>query len=491
MHKLILLFFLTLAAGKSFCQDTIKVQPKNMSKNDSLGRPLNMYGDLLNDDSAYNHRAKWLKPASRIFLTNVVNSASSRYVFDYDWARISLKTWDYNLKHGFEWDTDGFGTNFIGHPHTGSTYFSVPRSNGYGYFASMAFAAGGSLMWEYFGENSRPSVNDIINTPISGALLGEIFYRLSSNVLDDRTHGRERVFREILAGIINPSRALNRLTQGKMFRVMPYEVYQKEPLNITFTAGYLRINNTGNNPKDPTLKQPAGNAVATMQLDYGNPFEAVRRKPFDLFRLRVELSYGKNTKLLGNVNGYGILAGRNIKEKRLTAGIFQHFDYWNNSLFQVGTIGFGGGLISRLPVAKKSNIYSNIHLLMVPLAGNSTRFYPDTLGLLRQYNFGGGLEAKVEETLNLNKWCTVGFTGFYYYIHTYVGIPGNSIVAIYKPNVAFRLFKNVSLGYEHFIYQNDRFLTGDLKSTIHARRSEDKVFLQIFLEDSKRRGMYH
>ncbi|MBU4308132.1 MAG: DUF3943 domain-containing protein, partial [Acidobacteria bacterium] len=45
----------------------------------------------------------------------------------------------------------------------------------------------GSLLWEYFGETTRPAYNDIINTTFSGALFGEILYRLSSNILDDRT----------------------------------------------------------------------------------------------------------------------------------------------------------------------------------------------------------------------------------------------------------------------------------------------------------------
>jgi hypothetical protein len=70
-------------------------------------------------------------------------------------------------------------------------------------------------MWEYFGENTRPSKNDLINTPISGAFLGEILYRISSNILDDRKRGAERVWREFFAGLINPTRALNRFTQKK------------------------------------------------------------------------------------------------------------------------------------------------------------------------------------------------------------------------------------------------------------------------------------
>ena len=55
------------------------------------------------------------------------------------------------------------------------------------------------LMWEYFGENTSPSIDDLINTSGNSMFLGEAMYRISSNILDDRTTGAERVFREIFA----------------------------------------------------------------------------------------------------------------------------------------------------------------------------------------------------------------------------------------------------------------------------------------------------
>ncbi len=97
--------------------------------------------------------------------------------------------------------------------YSGTLSYNAGRANGYNYYQSFAFAIGGSLMWEYFGENTRPSYNDIINTPIDGAFLGEVLCRLSSNILDDRTRGTERVFREIAGGLINPIRGFNRLLQ--------------------------------------------------------------------------------------------------------------------------------------------------------------------------------------------------------------------------------------------------------------------------------------
>ena len=99
------------------------------------------------------------------------------------------------------------------------------------------------------------------------------------------------------------------------------------------------------------------------------------------------------------------------------------------------------------------------------------------------------MEAKVEETINLSNWATIGFTGFYYWIHTYNGLPGNSLVGILKPRITIRLIKNMSLGFEHHIYHNDRYLKGGKE--LHITRTEQKLFLQFFFEDPKRYGKYH
>src|SRR5206468_3540766 len=148
------------------------------------------------------------------------------FLFNADFSHIGPSTWKYNIQKGWEWDDDRFGINFVGHPYTGSMYYNAARSQGYSYAQSVPFAIGGSLLWEYLGENTRPSYNDVINTPVNGAFLGEIFYRVSSNILDDRTRGTQRFFRELAAGLIDPARGFNRLLQGKSFRHTNKEVYQ-------------------------------------------------------------------------------------------------------------------------------------------------------------------------------------------------------------------------------------------------------------------------
>lgn len=474
----------------------IKKEKKQLVTDSANGQPTknplidttikNKYGDLLDDDTAYNKKYKFWRPATQILGTNIFLIGFDRYILKEDFARIGFQSWSNNIKQGWEWDKDRFGVNFIGHPYSGSLYFNAARSNGFSYLQSIPFAVGGSLLWEYFGETTRPSYNDIVNTPISGAFLGEVLYRLSSNVLDDRTSGSERLFREIFAGIISPMRGLNRLMQGKSFRTTNKEVYQKEPLNITLVAGMHKINEDA---KVVFGKGPT-NTMINLQFDYGNPFEDRHRKPFDLFRLRAEFSLGVGRKILDNITGYGILIGKNLQFGKLSMliGGFQYYDYWDNKTFELGAIGFGGGALFKLPISKTSILYTNVHLAVVPVAGNSTRFGPDT-SQFRDYDYGGGLESKIEASLTLGKYFTASMVYHNYMIRTYVGPPGKNFISIFEPKITLLVFKNLSIGYEHYVYSDNRYL--DNFAAIRSTRTEQKIFLSLFLEHSQRKGRYH
>jgi hypothetical protein len=489
----------TIVPGKGTREDQLKqIKEVKVDKlSDSAGNePLksklvdttkqNKYGDLLDDDKEYNKRYPLWIPTVEVLGTLTLTWAMDRFILNADYARTGFNTWKYNINTGWEWDTDRFGINFIGHPYSGSLTFNAGRANGYNYWQSFGFSVGGSLLWEYFGENTKPSYNDIINTPVNGAFLGEVLYRLSSNILDDRTRGAERVFREIAAGVVDPMREFNRLVQGKAFRRTNKEVYEKEPLNISLYAGVREITD------DPYNMFGHGtySGIINAQFDYGNPFELRKRKPFDFFKLRVDLNFGVGRKYLDNILGYGILFGTNKQAGKMAflIGGFQYYDYWDNSKFELGTIGFGGGVISKLPISKTSNLYSSVHVAFVPFAGNSTKFGPDTTQF-RDYNFGGGLETKFETTLNLGKYATATLRYYFYWIHTYVGAPGNNFIQIVKPRLTVRLYKYLSLGCEYSLYYNDRYVSGF--PAIHSIQTDQKIFLLIFLEDRQRRGYYN
>jgi hypothetical protein len=312
---------------------------------------------LLNDDPKYIKKSSPWAIALKVFTSNVFTWAMNRFIFNYSWSHIGPKTWTHNLKTGWEWDTDKFGMNFFFHPYSGGAYFNSARTNGYGYFASVPFAFLGSFIWEYFGETTLPAYNDVLNTTLSGALFGEILYRLSSSILDDRKTGAERFFREVAAAILSPGRAFSRLLQGKLKRVTPKDIYQKEPLNITLTTG-LHWFNTGTTLGE--LGTSGWSAILGIHLDYGDPFEIRPRKPFDFFKLRIDLSYGKNVgkKYLDNAVGYGLLFGKTVHSGNwdMLIGAFQHYNYWDSHIFEVGALGFGPGIIAKWQLSKNCDM---------------------------------------------------------------------------------------------------------------------------------------
>ncbi len=433
---------------------------------------------LRDDDPEYIRKSPVWAVGLRVVSTNVFIWAVDRFVFNYPWSHTGPESWKHNLRTGWQWDTDRLGMNFFFHPYSGAAFFNSARANGYNYLESVPFVFFGSLMWEYFGETTRPAYNDIINTTVSGALFGEILYRLTSNILDDRTSGAERFFREFGAAILSPGRAFGRLVQGKLTRITPKEVYQKEPLNISLATGAHWFN------KGTSFGTGSLSAFFDINLDYGNPFEMRPRKPFDIFKLRINLSYGKNVgkKYLDNVIGYGLLFGRTVHSGNmdLLIGAFQHYNYWDSKIFEVSALSFGGGAIARWHLSKKSNFQSSFHLGVVPL-GASNSPYIDIVedGVPgRNYDYSGGAEAQFEGTLNLANIGQVTAVYYRYWLHTYIGPAGNKTIGVFKPRIAIRLFSNLSIGYEYLYYQKDGTLR-DLPN-VHKRNSEQKLYVMLY-----------
>jgi hypothetical protein len=430
------------------------------------------------DDPEYNKKSPLWAVAFRVVGANVLVWAGDRFVFNNSWSHIGPQSWKNNLKKGWEWDTDKFGMNFFAHPYSGAAYFNAARANGYSYFQSVPFVFFGSLVWEYFGETTRPSYNDIINTTLSGALFGEIFYRLSSNILDDRTTGAERFFREFVAAVLSPARALDRLVQGKLTRVTPKEVYQKEPLNMTLAAGAHWFNQGTN------FGTGSQSAIFNIHFDYGDPFEIRPRKPFDFFTFRMDLSYGKNVghKYLDNLIGYGLLFGKTLHSGNLDVliGAFQHYNYWDSKIFQLATVGLGGGIIAKWRLSKNSDFQSTFHLGVVPLgASNSPLIDIVEAGVhLRNYDYSGGVEAKFEGTLNLANRGQLTAVYYAYGLRTYIGPVGSKFISVFKPRVAVRLFGNLSLGFEYLYYHKN----GQLRDfpDVQANNTEQKLYLMLY-----------
>ncbi|HEY3388862.1 MAG TPA: DUF3943 domain-containing protein, partial [Prolixibacteraceae bacterium] len=321
---------------------------------DSTAHLYNAYRGILNDDTVYNKMSPVWQPIFKVALQNTLLNLVDHYILNFDFSVVGLNSWGRTFVHsgfpwgdGWKWDEDRFGNNFFLHPYTGASYFNIARSNGYDYWESSIFVFGGAYMWKLLGENGgpegKPEREDLIITTLGGIFGGEVLYRLGSNVIDERTTGIERVGRESLAFLLSPGRTLSRLLNGKLFNHNTEEVYQKEPLDIVLSAGALVVNN------EKAFGTGTTGMLLNADFDYGNPFEKRSRKPFDFFQLRTDLNFGQGRKVIDNIIGYGILTGTNTKvgNGEVLAGLFQHFDYWDNKVFELGTMAFGGGAVTK------------------------------------------------------------------------------------------------------------------------------------------------
>ncbi len=160
------------------------------------------------------------RSAGGLMLGEMTPLLVDRYIRNMDYARISFRTVGNNLSPGsWSWDGDGFTTNQFGHPYHGSLFFNAFRVNGYSFWQSSYAVFAGSYLWETFAENQSPAPNDFINTGFGGIIMGEMTYRLSNMIVNNRRRGFRRQASEVFAFIINPMNGLNRIADGKWGKI--------------------------------------------------------------------------------------------------------------------------------------------------------------------------------------------------------------------------------------------------------------------------------
>lgn len=89
----------------------------------------------------------------------------------------SFEKWRYNVTHPV-WDSDVWYINWVLHPYWGATYYIRGRERGLDRMDSFWFSALLSTLWEYGAEAlaERVSIQDLIFTPLLGAVLGEYVF---------------------------------------------------------------------------------------------------------------------------------------------------------------------------------------------------------------------------------------------------------------------------------------------------------------------------
>ena len=90
------------------------------------------------------------------------------------------------FRDGPAFDDDEWQWNYVAHPLWGSETYLRARAQGFNEIHSFLFSAGASFVWEFGIESwsQRPSIQDLIITPVAGMLLGELRFRLKRQLIE-------------------------------------------------------------------------------------------------------------------------------------------------------------------------------------------------------------------------------------------------------------------------------------------------------------------
>ncbi|MDR2901977.1 MAG: DUF3943 domain-containing protein [Lactobacillales bacterium] len=97
------------------------------------------------------------------------------------------KWWD-NVSREPVWDKDDWFLNYVTHPYSGAVYYMGARSAGANPYYSFMYSFMLSTFWWEYGIESfaeRPSIQDLIVTPIAGSIVGEGFYLLKRHIVEN------------------------------------------------------------------------------------------------------------------------------------------------------------------------------------------------------------------------------------------------------------------------------------------------------------------
>jgi opacity protein-like surface antigen len=341
--------------------------------------------------------------AAQVMAINWVAGASNEYVRNGNFNQTSPRSWWRNLTDGFTYDDNDFRTNQFIHSYNGNVYFNSARSNGLAFWTSAGYAAFGAFMWEFAGETHPMSYNDLISTTVGGITMGEMTYRLSSEILDNRATGGKRFFKEFSSFIVDPIRGLNRLISGRSAtsHANPTDPMDWRPPHGSTLVG-LGVRVIG---QDSLATDTKTYANVFFDHAYGNPWDNTRRKPFDYAEMNLQLTPGEKQPI-SILRIRGDLWQKPLGDQANPKNVFAvnlFYDYMINNTVEFGGQSIAPTLYSRFRLSDKVDVTSRASALLLSL-GAVNSDYANIAQVanrerLREYDYGPG--AGVDAWANL------------------------------------------------------------------------------------------
>jgi hypothetical protein len=285
---------------------------------------------------ASNHKSYILPAVEIVAMDTAVNLVARRVMgpAHYEVTPASIRR---NLRGPWVIDDDPFEINQFLHPYQGAMYHGIARSNGLGYWPSMAYTFAGSALWEIAGENTSPARNDQVASGIAGSFLGEPLFRISRLLLDraDNGPGPWRILASVLA---SPPTGINHVLVGapagsRTADAVPFSDIRVQLGATAMTAGRSQ------SASSLVVNQPR----LALSMDYGYPGNVNYRheRPFDYFRIESSVSRDGMEQL----STRGLIAGADYGAGRVSGiwGVYGAYDYFapDDFHFSSTSVSFG------------------------------------------------------------------------------------------------------------------------------------------------------
>lgn len=423
---------------------------------------------------------KFAGAAAELITFELIPYTYNRWIARVDYGQTTLHTWSYNLSHGWVWDTDHFPMNQLAHPYSGNLFFNSARSNGFNFWSSAPFSFTGSLLWEYFGETTRPSINDLINTTFGGITLGETTFRLANLILDRRSTGPTRVIREIGAALVDPPLGLSRLVNGDVGRVEANPLDRKpSEMAQQIALGYQLVTQ---GPAQSPLSAPH-QTFGFYSLDYGDPLRGDVKHPFGAFRVTGTLATG-TPGTVSQLDAVGYLLTHEFlqsKDANQQLQLTLNYHYLNNRAVLTGGQAVSGLYIARYPLARTMAIRTELGVEGYLINGVRSDYNPDPTALAnetaRNYDYGMGGAGRAALRFDWRGHQLLRGT----YQTTWIGVLSGAArdhrYDIMSGRVEIPLIGPFALGGSALLFhRTSRYPT---HQTVHARDARTQIFVAV------------
>ncbi len=183
-------------------------------KSRAIFNPSSEISNLRNENTTFGRKA--LRGSIPVFGVEILSSLALILLPESvsQWEKSTILHWSY-IKSQFKKsyteapviDPDLFIVNYIGHPYQGAYYYNAVRSQNATKWQSAFFCLAHTLAWEFVLEAGfeQPSIQDLIVTPSTGVILGELIHRATIHM------GRKGYtwYEKIFIWAFNPMFALN------------------------------------------------------------------------------------------------------------------------------------------------------------------------------------------------------------------------------------------------------------------------------------------